>query len=225
MRLEILRCRACGAPLKADPADAMARCGHCRAGHQIIGSSAVAVSEAAVAPPAAAAVDQWLPLWLVEFQVAAADIERLPPRSVFQPHPDESVPPPDPPAPLALDQRQALLVPAFGTTNFVNYSSNLGLELSGRWDGRDLSPAPRDAPWPLCRYGSLDARGMAPVLLRLLVNKRERDVIGLEFEPVWIRERLIWWPFAVDGDCLRDLLFGVRVLRSAIASDPTPADA
>ena len=203
----------------------MTRCGHCRAGHQIIGSSAVAVSEAAVAAPGNGTADQWLPLWLVEFQIAAADIERLSPASVFQSAPGADHPAPDPPAPLALDQRQALLLPAFGTTNFVNYSSNLGLELSGRWDGRDLSPAPRDAPWALCRYHGLDARGMAPVLLRLLVNKRERDIIGLEFEPVWIRERLIWWPFAVDGDCLRDLLFGVRILRSAIAFRPAPADA
>lgn len=218
MRLEVLRCRACGAPLKADPDDAMARCGHCRAGHQIIGSSAVEVSEAAVAPPAAAIVDQWLPLWLVEFRIAAASIERLPPRSVFQPAPGADEQEPGPPAPLELGQRQALLVPAFGTTNFVNYSSNLGLELSARWNRRDLSPAPRDAAWALCRYSSLDARAMAPVLLRLMVNKRERDIIGLEFEPVWMRERLIWWPFAADGDCLKDLVYGVRLLRSAIAS-------
>lgn len=220
MQLDLLKCGGCGANLRVGPRQVLANCPFCSAGYEIIGANAVGFEQSAVDLKDAGNAGLWLPFWLVEFEVKVRDLESTKPLNVFGVREE------------ALDRRgrecyldlyhrvvergNTLLVAAFKANNFINYGADLSAALSRQWDGPALAPPRGTMDWPLCHYGHLDARRTALVLLRLLVNKDVTEIVELEFEPVWKGHRLVWWPFASDGDCWKDMVYGARMLKSAL---------
>ena len=112
-----------------------------------------------------------------------------------------------------------MLIAAFQANNFINYTADLSLEISRRWDGPKLATPGQMMPWPQCHYTHFDARKIASVLLRVMVNKESADIIEMEFDAQWKDHRLVWWPFATDGDCWKDMVYGEKILKSAIDAD------
>jgi hypothetical protein len=220
MQLDLLKCGACGANLKVGPGQVLAHCPYCRAGYEIIGSNAVRFEQSAIDLTHGGKAGLWLPFWLVEFDVRVREMESTQPLSVFGVREE------------TLDQRgrecyldlyhrvvergNTLLVTAFKASNFINYSADLSAALSRHWDSPALITPKTDMDWSKCYYDHLDARQTALVLLRLLINRDVKEIVELEFDPVWKRHRLVWWPFAPDGDCWKDMVYGQRVLKSAL---------
>ena len=110
-----------------------------------------------------------------------------------------------------------MLVAAFKVNNFINYTADLSQALSLKLD-RDLpeKEAEKSMDYGLCYYGHLDAQGMVEVLLRVLANKKSRDILDLDFDIKWGERNILWWPFKQDGDCWRDMLYEQRLLQSAL---------
>lgn len=222
MQLDLLKCGACGANLKTGPRQVLANCPFCKTGYEIIGSSAVGFEQSAIDISDAGEAGLWLPFWLVEFGVRVREMGSTKPLSVFGV------------SGKALDQRgrecyldlyhrvverdNTLLVAAFKANNFINYSADLSAALSRQWDEPALAAPRGGMDWSLCYYDHLDARQTALVLLRLLINKDVKEIVELEFDPDWKRHRLVWWPFASDGDCWKDMVYGQRVLKSALVA-------
>jgi hypothetical protein len=220
MRLDLLQCGACGANLRVGPEQVLASCQFCKAGYEIIGSSAVGLEQTAVVPKDGSEAGLWLPFWLVGFDAKVREMASTKPLSVLGVR-EETQGRRGRECSLDLYRRvvereNAILVTAFKAGNFINYSADLSAALSRHWDSPALAPPREGMDWSLCYYDHLDARQTALVLLRLLINKDVREIVELEFDPVWKGQRLVWWPFASDGDCWKDMVYGQRMLKSAL---------
>ncbi len=214
VRLIPLKCPQCGAKLKVAEDDVLTQCLHCRLACELSGDSVYRLDQALVTVQGQP--DLRLPLWLLPCQAKASRMEARAVQSIFQSRPDIMTP-------RAKTNRETLklpgrvLVAAFGTTNFINYTGNLSFELTNRLQGEvSLSPADEGVDYRSCRYGRRDAQGMAEVLLTMMANRNSPEIVDLDLDIKWSQPRLLWWPFAGDGDCWRDMLFGQRLLRSAL---------
>ncbi len=116
-----------------------------------------------------------------------------------------------------MDLPAKMLVAAFKVNNFINYTADLSQALSLKLD-RDLpeKEVEKSMDYGLCYYGHLDAQGMVEVLLRVLANKKSRDILNMDFDIKWGKRKILWWPFRKDGDCWRDMLYEQRLLQSAL---------
>ena len=220
MLLQPLKCSSCGANLTIAPQQVLASCEYCHTGYEVLGTNAVCFAQSAVAIE-----DQpglWLPFWLVRFDVNVRALESTAPANVFDRSPGDNA------ARgsghylelfhALTDQQHTMLVAAFKANNFINYTADLSLNISKQWDDRPLAQPGERMPWPRCYYNHLDARKFAAILLRVQVNKQTAEFIEMEFDTQWKDHQLVWWPFADDGDCWKDMVFGERILKSALPS-------
>ncbi len=120
------------------------------------------------------------------------------------------------------DRENTMLVAAFQANNFINYTADLSLAISRLWDERPLAKPAEWMHWPRCYYNHLDARKIAAILLRVMVNKQVTGFVEMDFDTHWKDHRLVWWPFASDGEYWRDMVYGERILKSAIGSEASP---
>ncbi|HTY08869.1 MAG TPA: hypothetical protein VMF29_06870, partial [Candidatus Edwardsbacteria bacterium] len=216
MLLQPLKCSACGANLGVAPGQVLAACGFCHAGYEVLGTNPVGFSQALAVTDDRPAL--LLPFWLVRFDVHLRGFSCTSPNKV-SPYKETQPGPADQADELyaRLDgSRQTMLIAAFRANNFINYTADLSLEITRRWDEPRLVKPDHAMPWPLCHYDHLDARKIASVLLKVKVNKDVGEIVGLEFDAEWKEHRLIWWPFAEDGDFWRDMKYGERILKSAL---------
>lgn len=209
-----LKCPQCGAKLKVAEDDVLILCLHCGLACELSGDSVYRLEQALVA--CQGQPDLRLPFWLLPCQAEVSRMEARAVQSIFPSLP--SIMPS-----LARAKREILSLPgrvvvaAFGTNNFINYTGNLSYELTIRLEGEvPQSPVGEGMDYRSCRYGRQDAQGMAEVLLTMMANRNSPEIVDLDLEIKWGEPLLLWWPFAGDGDCWRDMLFGQRLLRSAL---------
>jgi len=210
-----LKCPHCGAKLKIAEGMVILACQHCGSASEFTRESAIRLEQSIIA--ANGQQERYLPFWLVDFNAKVTGLSVHAPQSAFRKESSD--------APLAKDRTNAgdialpsrMLVAAFRVNNFINYTADLSHQLSLRLD-RDLEMKPVEKPmeYGLCYYGHLDAQGMVEVLLRVMANKKSRDILDIELDIVWGPRRVIWWPFIKDGDCWRDMIHGQRLLQSAL---------
>ncbi|MDI6740658.1 MAG: hypothetical protein QME74_09895 [Candidatus Edwardsbacteria bacterium] len=227
MQLCPLKCQSCGGNLQVGPQQVLAKCSYCPSGYEILGSNAVGFEQAAIGLQNTGEARLWLPFWLVEFNARVRRLEATEPAGVFDrafdAGGDGGRARSDEIRRRIADTDHTLLAAAFRTNNFINYTADLSAAISRQWNSPALAKPKEDKDWTRCYYDHLDARKMALVLLRLLINKEVREIVELEFDPVWKRHQLVWWPFAAEGDCWKDMVYGIRVLKSAIDERREPA--
>lgn len=214
MRLIPLKCPQCGAKFKVAENDVLTLCLHCGLACELSGDSVFGLEQSLVA--CQGQPDLRLPFWLLPCQAEVSRMEARAVRSIFQSLPD-IVPSPAKTKREALSLPGQVVVAAFGTTNFINYTGNLSYELTIRLQGAvPQGQVGEGVDYRSCRYGRWDAQGMAEVLLTMMANRNSPEIVDLDLDIKWGEPRLLWWPFAGDGDCWRDMLLGQRLLRSAL---------
>jgi hypothetical protein len=220
MRLIPLKCPQCGAKLKVTEDDVLTLCRHCGLACEMSEDSVIKLEQSLVL--CQGRPDKRLPFWLLSGQI---EVSRLEPRAVqniflSQPELVAAAPKVDREN-LSLPGR--VVVAAFAANNFVNYTADLSHELTVRLEERlPLGPVEGGVDYRTCRYGHRDARGMAVVLLTLLANRSRRQIMDLDLDVRWGDSRILWWPFAGDGDCWRDMIYGQRLLQSALPEQQKP---
>jgi len=215
MKLTPLKCPHCGAKLKIAGNTVLAACQHCGNAAEFTGDSAVRLEQAIIkaeGPPGIL-----LPFWLISYKAKISSLVAHSPQSPFRQNGTEAFYRPKNTKPEDLDIPSRMLVAAFKVNNFINYTADLSHALSLKLD-RDLpeKDAEKSMDYGLCYYGHLDAQGMVEVLLRVLANKKSRDILDMDFDIKWGKRKILWWPFKQDGDCWRDMIYGQRLLQSAL---------
>jgi hypothetical protein len=215
MKLTPLKCPHCGAKLKIAGNTVLAACQYCGHAAEFTGESAIKLDQIIIksqGPP-----DILLPFWRISYQAKISSLAAHAPQSPFQQDGAEAFSRGKDVKPEDLDIPSRMLVAAFKVNNFINYTADLSQALSLKLD-HDLPEkmVEKSMDYGLCYYGHLDAQGMVEVLLRVLANKKSRDILDLDFDIKWGERNILWWPFKQDGDCWRDMLYEQRLLQSAL---------
>jgi len=215
MKLTPLKCPHCGAKLKIAGNTVLTACQYCGNVAEFTGESTIKLEQAIV--KATGQPEIYLPFWLISYDAKITRLAAHALQSPFQEDGTEALYRTKKTKPEDLDLPAKMLVAAFRVNNFINYTADLSHQLSLKLD-RELPEKQVDKPmkYELCYYGHMDAQGMVEVLLRVLANKKSRDILDIDFDIKWGERKVLWWPFRKDGDCWRDTLFEQRLLQSAL---------
>lgn len=215
MKLIPLKCPHCGAKLKIAGNTVLAACQHCGNAAEFTGDSAIRLEQAIIkaeGPP-----DILLPFWRISYKAKISRLAAHVPQSPFRQDGTEAFSRTKNTKPEDVDIPSSMLVAAFKVNNFINYTADLSHALSLKLD-RDLpeKDVEKSMEYDRCYYGHLDAQGMVEVLLRVLANRKSRDILDMDFDIKWGERNILWWPFKKDGDCWRDMIYEQRLLQGAL---------
>lgn len=215
MKLTPLKCPHCGAKLKIVGNTVLTACQYCGNAAEFTGDSAIKLEQAIIKTDGQP--DILLPFWFVSYAARISNLTAYSPKSLFQQDDREIFSRKKDTSAKDMDIPSQMLVAAFRVNNFINYTADLSYALSLKMgEGPIENKVERPMEYSRCYYGHLDAQGMVEVLLRVLANKKNRDILNMDFEIRWSQSRILWWPFKKDGDCWRDMLFEQRLLQSAL---------
>jgi len=215
MKLTSLKCPHCGAKLKIAGNTVLAACQYCGNAAEFTGESAIKLDQAIIkaeGPP-----DILLPLWRISYKAKISSLATHAPQSPFQQDGTEAFSRRKNVNPEDLEIPSRMLVAAFRVNNFVNYTADLSHAMSLKMGEEPIEKkVEKSMEYSRCYYGHLDAQGMVEVLLRVMANKKSRDILNLDFDIKWGERKILWWPFKKDGDCWRDMIYEQRLLQSAL---------